>query len=197
MATSNTESNVKKTKTKKSADDMLPILLVVAIPLLVVGLLAWWLFGGGWTLRYKPRIESYLQDKYGQEFIVKDIRSEGSSLGSPGFKIGTATPINDKALAFDAGTDPGSGNFFDNYSRAIWVREETPRVEAFLADLYKPGEAPEVSLVINIPTPNAPDPIRGDVPMLEDAIKQYGNKMRYSLTIDNPPTIFDDQERVR
>ncbi len=197
MAASDTKSTSKKQKAKRGKGSMLLILLAAAIPILIVGVIGWWLFGGGRHASYQSKIESYLEDKYSQEFKVGKITVSGGSLGSPGLRVGTAHPISDKSLQFQAGVDPDTGVFFDGYSRAVWVREETPKLEEYLMHLYSSSSIPKIDLVINIPTPNSPDPIRGEVPTLSDALTKYANKMNYSLTLNTTPQNLDNREKTQ
>lgn len=130
----------------------------------------------------ETNMEKYLQDKYGQEFKVTDIKSNAVGIGIPGQLIGKAYPVNDSDLVFEVGKSRATGIYFDGYSGAVWSQEERPRVESFLKTVYG-AEVPDFDLSTHIPTAEAPDPIRGAVPSINDAMARYKDNFLYSVTI--------------
>lgn len=129
------------------------------------------------------RFAEYLNDKYGKEFTVKDVKVRSAGLGVPGQLAGRATPANDNSLVFEVGKSRSEGGkYFDGYTGAVWAREERPRVEAFLKTIY--GEnVPQFNLITHIPTAAAPDPIRGNVPSIDEAMEKYRDNFFYSLMV--------------
>src|SRR5690606_22119590 len=62
-------------------------------------------------------------------------------------------------------------------------KEDRPRVASFLKTVYD-AEIPDFLLRAHIITPNTPDPIRGEVPPIDDAIARYKNNFSYDITIN-------------
>lgn len=137
---------------------------------------------GGSTIGQRGRFEAYLNEKYGQDFVVEGVQSKNGGLAVPGQLISTAYPANDRSLVFKVGKSQATGAYFDGYSGAVWAREEQPRVESFLKTVYG-TQSPGFDLTIHIPTAEAPDPIRGEVPSIDDALRTYSDDFYYSLTI--------------
>lgn len=151
---------------------------------IVIAFIGMFLFSaaGGISYTSDAQVEDYLKDKYGQDFKVKDIKSSGSSIGDPGLHIGIGYPSNHSSITFEVGRDPDTNIYFDHYDGAVWAKEERPRVAALLGTLYG-NSIPDFDLTTHISTPNTPDPIRGKVPPLAEAIRLYGDTLYYSLTI--------------
>lgn len=77
---------------------------------------------------------SYLQHKYGEEFIVGPMRREGSGLGVEGSLVAKAHPKNNSSLEFDVSMN--SYGKSDKYPNALWVREQAPNVEKHLRKIF-------------------------------------------------------------
>lgn len=156
-------------------------ILVIVAGLALIGALFYIVWGNRITDRIS--MERYLQDKYGQEFKVTDLEDRAVTLGDPGQRVGIGHPTNDSSLTFEVGKSRKTGIYFDGYAGAVWAREERPRVAAFLQTIYGPT-VPNFDLTTHIPTPAAPDPIRGTVPSIDDAMARYKDNFFYSLTIE-------------
>ena len=81
------------------------------------------------------------------------------------------------------GKDRKTGVYFDGYDGVIWAREERPRVAAFLQTIFGTSTTPNFDLTTHIPTPAAPDPIRGKVPNINEAMARYKDNFYYSVTV--------------
>lgn len=154
---------------------------IISVVIAVVGMAAFFMVWGG-TMRDKADMQDYLRDKYGQEFNIKDIKTRGSGLGMPGLRVGTAYPINDSTLTFEVGRSKTTGSYFDGYSGAVWAREERPRVESFLKTIYS-SPVPDFDLTTHIPTAVEPNPIRGEVPPIDEALTRYKDNFYYAISM--------------
>lgn len=155
--------------------------LVILAGLALISVVLFYIVGGSMAGE-KTGMERYLQDKYSQEFKVTDVKSNAVGIGVPGQLIGKAYPVSNNGLVFEVGKSRATGAYFDGYSGAVWAQEERPRVESFLKTVYG-AEVPDFDLSTHIPTAEAPDPIRGKVPNIDDAMAHYKDNFFYSLTI--------------
>jgi len=157
------------------------VYLIVLIPaLLIAGFFVAVLFG---VNNDRSGMEDYLRSKYDKEFTVVDVKTRASSIGHPGQRFGTAFPKDDTALIFEVGKSRTTGVYFDGYDSAVWAREERPKVSAFLSTVYGSTNVPDFEVTALIPTDAAPDPIRGVIPNIDDAITRYGDHFRYVIFI--------------
>jgi len=155
--------------------------IVIVAGLALIGVVLFYIIGGS-TAGEKTGMERYLKDKYGQDFKVVDIRNRASMIGDPGQLFGTGSPSNNSDLTFEVGKTLKTGIYFDGYSGAVWANEEHPKVEAFLQTLYG-SSVPSFDLTTRILTPNTPDPIKGEVPSINEAMSRYKDSFYYSLTV--------------
>ena len=157
-------------------------IFIITAGLALISVALFYIVGGSMTTD-ETNMEKYLQDKYGQEFDVTDLKDRAVALGDPGQRVGIGHPISDSGLTFEVGKNRKTGVYFDGYSGAVWEREERPRVAAFLQTIYSASTTPNFDLTTHIPTPAAPDPIRGKVPNINDAMTRYKENFFYSLTL--------------
>lgn len=198
----NKRSNLQKARPKAPAPKKIStskyIFIGLAV-LVVLGGLVWWFFGGRVAMDTQKSMESYLEDKYKKNFSVGKPRLTGAGLAVTGSYRAQAHPIDDPTLEFEVGKHEDQEKFFDGYTGAVWVREEKPKVEALLRSLY--GETiPEFRLKTHIATDAAPDPIRGNVPGIDEAIKQYKDQFFYSLSLSGltvSTMSSDEKESIR
>lgn len=155
--------------------------LVILAGLALIGVVLFYIVGGSMAGE-KTGMERYLQNKYDQEFNVTDVKTNAVGIGVPGQLVGKAYPVSDSGLVFEVGKSRATGAYFDGYSGAVWAHEERPRVESFLKTVYG-AEVPDFDLTTHIPTAEGPDPIRGKVPSIEDAIARYKDNFYYSVTV--------------
>lgn len=84
----------------------------------------------------QQKMETYLKDKYGQEFVVKNVRVTGSGLGVTGSIRGDAYPKNDPSLKFEL-RKPEDKNFYDydSFLTELWSRQGREQVDKFAKEL--------------------------------------------------------------
>lgn len=192
MAASGSKSTSKKSKVKRGTGSMLLILLAVAIPILIVGFIGWWLFGGGRTMGIQREMQTYLQEKYAKDFVVERPKITGSGIGVKGIYVAEAFPKDNKTLRFDVGRYQDISRFYDKYSGTVWANEEYPHVEQIMNNFTR-GKISGLELKTHIITDAEPDPIVGRVPNIDEAIDKYRDRFFYSLsflydvdTLDEP-----------
>lgn len=161
---------------------------------LLIGL--WWFFGGGSTMSIQKSMESYLENRYGKDFNVGRPHLEGVGIAETGSWRADAHPTDDKGLIFEVGRDQvKEERFFDNYSSLVLKKEEQPRVEAYLKELF-PAQEPDFTLSVGFPRDTNPN-AKVVVPGIDDAIKQYGNEFRYTLGAHiSVKTVKDEQTKA-
>jgi len=169
--------------------------LVIVAGLALISVVLFYIIGGSMA-GDKTSMERYLRDKYGQEFKVTDLKDRAVAIGDPGQRVGIGHPVNDSSLTFEVGKSRKTTDvYFDDYGGAVWEREERPRVAAFLQTLYGASMASDFELRTHIATPATPDPIRGKVPSISEAIKQYKNNFFYSLGLTSTVDALNDSNR--
>ena len=154
------------------------IFCAVFAVLILLGI--WWFPLGGSTLGTRLGMQSYLQDKYDKPFVVERPQLTDYGLGVSGVWRAKAYPVKDSTLRFDISQGGGNGVYNDNYSGAIWSREETLVVKDYLATIF--AELPEFEVSTRIKA-NVTDPIEGSIPRFSDAVKSYGDEITYTVNV--------------
>jgi hypothetical protein len=169
-------------------------IIVIAVALLLLGG-AWWVFGGGKTMGIQKDMESYLEEKYGEGFVVGVPKLEGSGLGSkPDSHRAEAYPTSREDRTFEVGKRYRDGSFFDNYTSVVWKEEEMSHVNEFLKSIY-PSTLPKVNLSIGTNTGQEPGPVSGAVPAIDTAIRKYNDKFYYQLGLKIHLNSLDDRAK--
>lgn len=76
---------------------------IITVAVLIVISAALFLSGGGMGVSQTARFTKYLNEKYGQEFVVEDVRVEGAGLGVKGAWVAEASkdnPLTEKITYF-------------------------------------------------------------------------------------------------
>lgn len=145
------------------------------------------------------RMEKYLSDKYGQEFVVENVRETGTGLAVKGSWRGDAYPKSDSSLKFEIRKSQTTDEIdYETFLQVLWTKQGTPEVEDFLAREFpnkeyyslriSPGNSPGNSLY---------DLIQGETPSLDEALNKHKDIMAYELAVnevrqdvtDEPSTI--------
>lgn len=105
------------------------------------------------TLDRLSEMTQYLNNKYGQEFVVKNYRIEGSGLGVEGDPTADAYPKNDPTLKFriwDYGDVKKRTHLFgDDYLGERWEREYSEEIKEELYSILNKKIEYEVTIGIN------------------------------------------------
>lgn len=128
---------------------------------------------GGQSMSEQRQMQQYLEDKYGEEFVVKEPIRKAGGLGIEGFLESEAYPVKDNSLIFPIRMASTFKN--DEYAGVLWQREESKRIEPESRRIF--GE--DVSLGIEIKTTGTS---RGDINIVGNvsdfntATNKYGKK---------------------
>ncbi len=115
---------------RKEPRTLLAILSFVGI--LTVILVAWWMIAGA-NMNIQSSMTKYLEDKYGKEFVVENIRREGQGIGVDGDVVGDATS-KDNGIEFRI-TDGPEGSYSDTYLTKLWSKQEDPEFSHYLENI--------------------------------------------------------------
>lgn len=127
------------------------------------------------------RMREYLEGKYQQEFIVTQPIRKAHGLGVEGYFEATAHPKNDESLVFQVRTSSRSEN--DEYAGTVWQQEELERILPIIKQAFGEG----INFKLEIKTTNTFRgnlDIRGAVPPFSTGLNKYGDKIRYTLSIE-------------
>ena len=152
--------------------------IIISITLVLAGCIFYLMLGR--NLEAQANLSQYLKKRYDKDFVVDIPYIEASGFAVPGRWKANAHPKDDSTLQFNVGQFREDGYFFDTYDNAVWAREERPRVETLLKDIY--ATVPSFDLNIGI-SMSEKDPIKGDVPNIDVALKEYSDIFIYHLTV--------------
>lgn len=98
-------------------------------------------------------MQAYLQEKYGQEFVVYNYRIEGGGFGVEGYPTAGAYSTNSPNMAFTVwdhagvGGDSDKHSYHDSYLSALWAREYNHEIKPQLAKLLQVENPDYVALL--------------------------------------------------
>lgn len=187
------QRNTKKPMTRDRNLDKTVLWLCVAA-LVILSILVWWFFLGGASLVEQKKMEMYLKDKYGKEFVVGKPERKASGLGVEGYLESSANPREQSDLGFEVWSY--SNNIEDNYPFALWRDEKDEEVRSFLTNLF--GYTP--SYKINFYDPDHYiDRIKGEVPSFQSVLL-LNSSIHYEIqtTVDasSTPDLQKEADRV-
>ena len=113
---------VKKSKKQKN---LLWIFFITLMSIASVILLVVALSGAGKEMLVKSEITKHLKNRYGEDFIVGDVKLNGVGLGVKGIWQGKAHPVNNKDLTFYISKSDSTGKITDSYVSTVWSNIET------------------------------------------------------------------------
>lgn len=135
----------------------------------------------------KIKFENYLHDKYGQTFVVENIRETGASLGGKGSWSADAHPKSDPTLKFEIHKSRNTGKVdYETFLQTLWTRQGSQEVETFLASELPSNEG----YFLRITPGNSPgnilyDSIQGGTPNLNDILKDHKDNVSYELSVND------------
>lgn len=193
MPAKRTTSTTKRSQAapKKANNRKFVIGIFAVVSLLFVGFFFYWILGGSMSTE-QQKMETYLKDKYGQEFVVKNVRVTGSGLGVTGSIRGDAYPKNDPSLKFEL-RKPEDKNFYDydSFLTELWSRQGREQVDKFVKEL---GSVRSYSLRIGTDV-SFSQTLHGHTPSFSEVQAKGQPVFSYTLNIsstipgtDNEPT---------
>lgn len=133
----------------------------------------------------EKKMATYLQEKYGKEFVVKNYRVEGAGLGVEGDPTAEGYPKDDTSLEFvviDRGKfKEGKHAYSDDYPGAVWSREESENIKPKLKEIF--GYVPEYKLRISTVS-KLDGKITGDFGHFSDTNDSLRSQMAISFIVD-------------
>lgn len=160
------------------------ILYTIVIPVVVIMVIV-----GGLYLKSSFELNSaqadmkgYLQNKYGQEFVVERPERKGAGLGVEGHLDAIAYPKNDETVRFIVMSS--STGIRDGYAGAVWTKSEKERMEPVVREIF--GDRVRVSIDIKtFGTFRGDVPVLGLVPSFKEGAEKYGASILYTLYIED------------
>jgi hypothetical protein len=162
---------------------------VVAIIIVIVTLLSTLGSTGKDTQLEIARMTNYLHDKYGQDFIVSNVRVEGAGIGAEGEIDADAYPKSDPSLKFQIGKPEhyqlASIYPRDTFLEVLWSKQGNTLVEEFLKREL-PGTDGYI-LTIQ-PGNEVRNSINGHTPSFSEIQQTHPNGFSYSLSVRSTAT---------
>jgi hypothetical protein len=178
-------TRTKQTQTRKTK---WPWVLAIGTALLVLGASAYFLLNGG-VMNEQAKMEQYLEEKYNKEFVVEKPERKASGLGVEGYLEATAYPEDDQSLTFKVRDSSTSTS--DEYTGAVWEKEERKRLEPIVEDIF----SKDVTLELEIRTTGTARGdinIHGEVPSFELGEQKYNKNILYILRIETQAPIDEN-----
>lgn len=159
--------------------------LVIGLGLVVIGAITFFILGTNMTSE-KTKMEKYLNDKYGQEFVVENVHVRGSGLGVKGAWTAEAYPKSDPSTKFQVDMLQTTGEIsVDTFLQVLWTKQGTGEVETFLADELPNNEGYFLEIKPGSPGNILYDSIQGDAPTLSEILEKNKDKIVYTLSVRN------------
>lgn len=163
--------------------------IIMGVVLIPIG--AALFFNGGLGMSESARFTKYLNEKYGQEFVVENVTVVGEGLGVQGTWKADAYPKSDSSLRFDIRRDQSTGDIsVDTFLTVLWTKQGAGEVKDFLA-----REIPENDgYILRIePGKKLYESIQGYVPSLATALEGDKSLIVYSLSVRNATDVSSSE----
>jgi hypothetical protein len=146
------------------------------IALFLLGIFCYNLLGWGVPNEEKVKMEQYLKEKYGKEFVVEKVRYSRPYLGAPKEIRGIAYPTDDKTLAFTVAETfvngkwiPG-GMYSEPYLQMIWERQTNEKVKKVIG-------SNSVKTVVITPFFEIEKNLNGNTLSIDEVLNLYKNQI--------------------
>ena len=141
-------------------------------------------FSGGLGIGQGTRFTKYLNEKYGQEFVVENVRETGVGLGGKGAWVADAYPKSDLSLKFEIRRSQSTGEItMDKFLETLWTKQGSSDVEDFLAKELPESESYYLTISPGSPGSALYDFVQGSTLSLNEALKNHKDKLTYSLSV--------------
>lgn len=160
---------------------------IVAVAILAIGFMITLYNSGGITLGQQTKFEKYLNEKYGQEFVIENVRVTGAGLGVKGAWRADAYPKSDPSIKFEIRRSQTTNEIdYETFLQTLWTKEGSIETESFMTKslpnnegyylIITPGTSPGNTLY---------DSIQGSTPSLNEALKSHKDDIAYTLTVND------------
>lgn len=180
---------MKKSPNKTKRMDRLVLYIIIAVLVTVIGFCSWWFLMGGMYVSEQGKMENYLKDKYGEEFSVSNIHTEGSGLGVRGEIVGEARLRKDPSLKFEI-TNMSDG-LHDQYPAAVWMREER---KSIVKEIQNGDNSVKIDIDIKILS-SVDRNIKSPIPNLKDLATSNSEGITYYIHIQESKQ-FDESKKL-
>ena len=131
----------------------------------------------------QAKMTKYLEDKYGKEFVVENVRREGQGLGVEGNMVGDATSKGEE-IHFRV-IEGSSSEYHDTYVNESWSKEASSDLDKYIQSV---GLAP-VKSYAEVGTGRQLRDTLNRVPSLGDILRTNGKDISYNVA-----TIFEGEQ---
>lgn len=131
------------------------------------------------------KMETYLEDKYGKDFVVEKPQLTGSGFAVPGRWKAQAHLANDRELVFKVSKEQDQGVYFDEYPGMSWRQQAYEYVEPLLEKTLEDAATYKIEVKVY------GDSVNGELPSFKDALTKYGSDMGVSIKIISQENIDD------
>lgn len=157
--------------------------LIIGLGLAVIGVAVFFILGGNMAGE-RVKMEKYLNDKYGQEFVVENISETGVSLGGKGAWKADAYPKVDPSLRFEIRRSQTTGEItLDKFLQTLWTKQASEDVEAFLAKQLPENDGYFLQVTAGSPVGSFYESIQGETPNLDDMLEKHKDILSYTLSV--------------
>lgn len=172
----NKDENIEKfTQSKKHKKQR----LLIRIGLVIIFVFSIICIVVGPNLVNQERMNQYLRDKYGREFMLKNLRTEGGGLGVEGDLTADAYERDDKkSKKFSVWEEP-PGVYHDTYLNVTWNTYETYGLKTYLDNNNIRTEKQYIDIGLDN---SLGDKLKG-VPTLKSVIETNGNDVMYGVVV--------------
>lgn len=131
----------------------------------------------------KVKMQEYLQNKYGKEFMFDKLGHGGGGFGVDGVWTARAYPVDDKSLGFDVTKGDGSKRFTDQYTAMLWSKSESVRLNRMMSGSngdWKAGALVNIYLSVPLSVKATPANTRVEDVIRQDYAISYTLNLEYS-----------------
>lgn len=158
--------------------------LILAVAILTIGFMFALYNSGGFTLGQQTKFEKYLNEKYGQEFVVENVRVTGAGLGIQGSWRGDAYPKSNPSLKFEISRSQTTGDInFDSFLQTLWTKQASSNVEDFLSEHLPENDGYYLLVMAGSTSSDFYRSVQGETPSLTEMLEKNRNKLSYNLSV--------------
>ena len=152
---------------------------------LIVISAALFLSGGGAGMGQDARFTKYLNEKYGQEFVVENVRVTGAGLGVQGSWRGDAYPKSDPSIRFEVrGSQPTGEVDFETFLQTLWTKQASSSVEEFLSVQLPESEGFHLQVTAGSSVRSSfYQSVKGRTPNLAEMLDKHKDQLSYNLIV--------------
>lgn len=154
------------------------VVLVTITGLVIITQAIVWFQAYNEEIKGQKTVESYLEEKYGQDFVVEKPIHKGYGFAVEGVLEAIAYPKDKPDLKFTATTNSQGSD--DEYPGAFWQQQAYTYVKPIIEKVFE--YVPEYTIQIII-YPSRDNPIKGALPDFSEALIKYQPQMGLLLTV--------------